>query len=85
MDRFLLEIVTPRGLFLSEEVEEFVAPGIEGEFGVLPGHAYFMTSLKAGELHYKKDGRTFSMAANGGYAQVLPDKVIVLTEGIERK
>ena len=49
-DTFLLEIVTPSRLFLSEQVEEMTAPGSEGEFGVLAGHAPFLTTLNPGEL-----------------------------------
>ena len=52
-DTFLLEIVTPTQLVLSKQVEEMTAPGSEGEFGVLTGHAPLLTILKPGKLNYK--------------------------------
>ena len=49
-EKVFLEVVTPERLVISEEVDEVVLPGIEGEFGVLPGHIPFLTSLKVGEM-----------------------------------
>jgi len=79
-DTFLLEIVTPYKLILSEQVEEMTAPGSEGEFGVLAGHAAFLATLKAGELTYKtgKDAKRFTI--DSGYAEVGPTKVTILAE-----
>ena len=51
---FLLEIVTPQRLLLSEEVSEVIAPGSQGYFGVLPGHIPFVSNLTIGELTYRK-------------------------------
>ena len=48
--KILLEVVTPEKLLLSQEVDEVIAPGSEGEFGVLPGHCHFLSSLRIGEL-----------------------------------
>jgi len=56
-NKLTLEIVTPYGLILSEEVDEITAVGTEGEFGVLPGHVPFITTLKIGILSYKKEMR----------------------------
>jgi F-type H+-transporting ATPase subunit epsilon len=79
-----LEIATPARLLASEEVDEVVAPGVEGYFGVLPGHAPFLTTLGAGELMYRQNGREHRLAVSGGFAEVRNDKVIVLADAAER-
>ena len=53
-DKLTLDIVTPYGHVFTDEVDELIAMGSEGEFGVLPGHAPFLTTLKIGMLTYKK-------------------------------
>jgi F-type H+-transporting ATPase subunit epsilon len=83
-DKLLLEIVTPYRLVMSEEVDEVVAPGLEGEFGVLPGHTPFLTILKLGEMSYRKGSDKWYLVLNWGYAEVGHDKVIILAEGCER-
>jgi len=83
MAALLLEVVTPERLVLSQEVEEVVAPGREGQFGVLPGHRPFFTILTIGELMYRVKGKEHYMALSGGFAEVLPDRVIVLAETAE--
>jgi F-type H+-transporting ATPase subunit epsilon len=83
-EKLKVELVTPYKKVLSEEVDEITATGALGEFGVLPGHAPFLTSLKIGELAYKKDGALFHMALNWGYFEVENDKVTVLVETAER-
>ncbi len=81
---FMLEVVTPQRLIISEEVEELVAPGQEGSFGVWPGHTPFMTTLKIGELSYKKGQQERFLTVSCGYAEVRPDKAIILVETAER-
>ena len=83
-EKLKVELVTPYKKVLSEEVDEITATGALGEFGVLPGHAPFLTSLKIGELAYKKDGAVFHMALNWGYFEVENDKVTVLVETAEK-
>ncbi|MBI5683119.1 MAG: F0F1 ATP synthase subunit epsilon [Deltaproteobacteria bacterium] len=83
-DTFLLEIVTPYNLLLSEEVEHVTAPGIEGEFGVLKGHAPFLTALKPGELTYGKGNSNSTIVVSWGYAEVSADKVTILAETAEK-
>ena len=81
-----LEVVTPQNAIVSEEVQIVVAPGSEGEFGALKGHTTFLTSLKVGTLRYKDaNGKERSLFINGGFAEVLPDKVTILAESAERK
>jgi F-type H+-transporting ATPase subunit epsilon len=84
-DTFLLEIVTPRRLAISEPVDEATFPGIEGEFGVLPGHTPFLTQLKIGVLHFRKGNYVEYLAVNRGFVEVTPRKVTVLTETAELK
>ncbi len=81
---FLLDVVTPQRLLVHEEVEELVAPGSEGYFGVLPGHTPFMTTLKVGELTYRKGREEHHLAVAWGYAEVQPEKVVILAEIAER-
>ncbi|HLC15507.1 MAG TPA: F0F1 ATP synthase subunit epsilon [Thermodesulfovibrionia bacterium] len=79
-----LEIVTPTGPLLSEDVDEVVAPGTEGEFGVLPGHIPFITLLDVGECVYKKDGKPYPIFINSGYAEISNDRVTILAESAEK-
>lgn len=83
MSEILLEIVTPYKRVLSEQVEYVTAPGVGGEFGVLPGHTIFLTSLKSGEASFKKDGKTTRLAVGRGYADVSPDKTTLLVDCAE--
>src|SRR5512137_2025214 len=78
------ELVTPQRKVVSEEVDEITATGTLGEFGVLPGHAPFLTSLKIGELSYKSGGISHHLAVNWGYFEIEDDKVTVLVETAER-
>ena len=75
-----LDIVTPEKLAYSDEVDEVVVPGSEGELGVLPHHAPLISTLGAGELRLKKGGVEESFAIVGGFLQVLPDRVVVMAE-----
>ncbi|GAB7025683.1 F0F1 ATP synthase subunit epsilon [Geotalea toluenoxydans] len=83
-EKLKVELVTPYKKVLTEEVDEITATGALGEFGVLPGHAPFLTSLKIGELSYKKDGVISHLALNWGYFEVENDKVTVLVETAEK-
>jgi len=82
-EKMKLEIVTPYKKVVDAEVEEVTATGKLGEFGVLPGHAPFLTSLNIGELAYKFDGKVEHMALNWGYFEIKDDKIIVLVETAE--
>lgn len=82
-DRLKLDIITPTRTLVSDEVDEVTAPGSEGEFGVLPGHAPFLTTLQAGELSYRKGAETRYFAIIWGFADVHGDKVVVLAEKAE--
>jgi len=82
-EKMKLEIVTPYSKVVDIEVDEVTATGKIGEFGVLPGHAPFLTSLRIGELVYKTNGLTEHMALNWGYFEIKDDKIIVLVETAE--
>lgn len=79
-----LEIVTPDRNLLSEEVEYVGAPGVSGEFGVLPSHIPFLSALSIGSLMYKKDGKRYYVFVTGGFVEVTPTKVSVLAEVAEK-
>ena len=82
-DRLTLEIATPTRLVVSEQVDEVVAPGVEGYFGVLPGHAPFLTTLGVGELTYRTGREEFHLAVADGFCEVRNDKVIILADTAE--
>ena len=82
--KLLLEIVTPQGLVFSEEVDEVTATGTEGEFGILPGHVPFVTTLKIGMLTCKSGNETKIFFVNWGYAEAGGDKVMVLADSAEK-
>ena len=75
-----LEIVTPEKKIFSDTVDDVYLPGTEGEMGVLELHAALVTSLKAGELRYRKDGEVHELAIGNGFAEVTQHKVSVLTD-----
>jgi F-type H+-transporting ATPase subunit epsilon len=79
-DRFQLRIVTPRQAVLDEEVREVTAPGSLGEFGVLPDHITFLTSLEMGALRYRTDGEAQRLAIRGGFAEVADNVMTVLVD-----
>lgn len=82
-DKIELEVITPSRLAVSEQVDEVVAPGELGEFGVLPGHVPFITLLMPGELRFIKGGSETKMIVWGGLAEVRDDRVTVLTDNVE--
>ena len=81
--KILLEVVTPQRMVFREEVDEVTAPGLEGEFGVLPGHIPFITTLKIGVIMYRQGSVKRYMAVIWGFAEVLPDKVTILSESAQ--
>ncbi|MBI4246842.1 MAG: F0F1 ATP synthase subunit epsilon [Candidatus Rokubacteria bacterium] len=83
-DRLTLEIATPMRLAVAETVDEVVVPGIQGYFGVLPGHAPLLTTLGIGEVMYRVGRDEHYLAVSGGFAEVRNDKVIVLADSAER-
>jgi F-type H+-transporting ATPase subunit epsilon len=79
-----LEIVTAERVVFSEDVDVVIAPGIEGQLGLLPHHAPLMTTLEPGELLVRKGKEEFSLAITGGFVEVRPDRIIILADAAER-
>jgi len=78
------EIVTAERVVYSEEVDTVIAPGSQGELGILPSHAPLLTTLKPGMLMVRHGGEEQAMFVNGGFLEVMQDKVIVLADVAER-
>ena len=78
-EKLKLEMVTPYGTVLSEEVDDVVAPGVMGEFGILPGHRAMLALLDIGVFSYLKNGKRSYVAINWGYV----DRVTVMVETAE--
>ena len=78
-----LEVVTPRGAVLSEDVDIVTAPGYGGEFGVLANHAPFLSTIKIGVLSYKKSGTEDQLMISGGFCKVSDNKITFLVESAE--
>ena len=82
--RVRFELATPNRLVVSEDVDEVVAPGLQGYFGVLPGHVPFLTSLQSGEVSFRIGRTEHYLAVSGGFAEVQGDRVTILAEHAER-
>ena len=83
-DKLHLEVVTPKGAVVSEDVDIVTAPGYAGEFGVLANHAPFLSTIKIGSLAYKKDGLEELLMISGGFCEVSSNKITFLVESAER-
>jgi len=79
-----LDVVTAERVVYSDDVDIVIAPGIEGQLGILPQHSPLMTMLQPGELIAKKGNEEFNLAVSGGFLEVRPDRVIVLADSAER-
>ncbi|MEE9398944.1 MAG: F0F1 ATP synthase subunit epsilon [Dehalococcoidales bacterium] len=84
MSSIRLEIVTVERMVYSEEVDVVVAPGVEGQLGILPHHTPLMTTLQPGELRIKKGAEELVLAISGGFLEIRPDKVVILADAAER-
>jgi F-type H+-transporting ATPase subunit epsilon len=84
MPSLKIDIVTAERVVYTAEADIVIAPGVEGQLGILPHHAPLMTILQAGELVVRKGGEEESLAISGGFLEVRPDRVIVLADQAER-
>jgi F-type H+-transporting ATPase subunit epsilon len=75
-----LKVVTPRRLLAEADVEAVFLPALEGQIGVFPGHRPLFVGLGRGTLTYREAGGEESFRIAGGYAQVQPERVVVMTE-----
>ena len=82
-DSINLRVITPLELVVDEQVDEVVAPGDLGEFGILPGHVPFVSTLSPGLLKFKQGSSTKSLIIHGGLAEVSSDNVRILTDVAE--
>ena len=83
-EKIKLEVVTPKGAIVNENVDIVTAPGFAGEFGVLANHAPFLSTIKVGTLNYKKDGNEVELMISGGFCEVSNNKITFLVESAER-
>ena len=81
--KITLHIVSPDHS-MSYEVDEVSLPGVEGDFGVLPGHTPFFTALRTGAMWYRQGAERHSLLVSIGFVEVLPDKVSILAQVAER-
>ncbi len=79
-----LDIVTAERAVYSDDVDMVIAPGVEGQLGILPHHTPLMTMLQPGELIAKKGSDEFSLVVSGGFLEVRPDRVIILADTAEK-
>jgi F-type H+-transporting ATPase subunit epsilon len=84
MDKLRLEVVTPARVVLEKDVDSVVAPGSEGEFGVLPGHVSFLSGIVPGELRYTAGSEKEVLSVTAGFAEVFKNKVSILVDAAER-
>ena len=81
-----IQIVTPDKVVIDDNASIVMAPGSDGEFGVLNGHTPFLTALQVGTIHYRDESnKERYVFVNGGFAEALPDKVTILAESAERR
>jgi len=83
-EKLELEVVTPDRLVAKETVDIVMAVGALGEFGILPNHIPFLTTLQPGELRYRKGSQLEYLAVTGGFAEVSNNKVTILGLAAER-
>jgi len=84
MAKLQVEVVTAEGRVVSQEADFVLAPGIDGDLGVLPRHIPLLTPLRTGELMVRNDGHDEHLFVAGGFLEVLPDKVVILADVAER-
>lgn len=75
-----LTVVTRERRIVDVQVDEVILPGLDGEIGVLPGHTPLLASLRIGQLRYRAGNTVTRLVISWGFAEVLPDRVIVLAE-----
>ena len=84
MGKLNLEVVTPEKVLVSQAVDMVVAPGTEGEFGVLPGHVHFLSGIVPGELRYTVGAEKEMLAVTTGFTEVSNDRVSILVDAAEK-
>jgi F-type H+-transporting ATPase subunit epsilon len=82
-EKLLLEIVTPKGVVLSERVNIVTAPGYGGVFGALANHAPMLSTIKIGVLSYRKEDQESLVMVGGGFCEISKNKATFLMESAE--
>jgi len=82
-EKLHLEIITPDSVLLTEDVETFEAPGVDGEFQILPGHTPYLTSLRIGQVNYSIEGNKKYISISGGFCEVQADRTVILAHTAE--
>lgn len=85
MAKISFDLVSPENLIFNDEVGMIIVPGKDGDLGVLPGHSKVMSSLRPGRIMVYGEGKNLlkSFFVSGGFAEVNPEKCIVLAESVE--
>lgn len=83
MSKLILEIISLDKQVFNDEVDSVVLPTEEGEIGILPKHVHLVTSLAPGEIKIRQGNEETVLACSGGFAQINPDKAIVLADAAE--
>lgn len=83
-EKISLEVLTPERLVVRDSVDEVIIPGLDGELGVLPNHTPLISQLKTGVLSYKAGNERHQLHVSGGFVEVLPDRISVLSDVAER-
>ncbi len=85
MDKtFYLEIITPEKQFYVGPASSLVMPALDGEYGVQPGHEPIVTAIEPGLVRFQADGAWNEVVVSDGFAEVMPDYVILLVSSAER-
>ena len=84
MSHLTIELVTPDHSVVHEEMDEVQIPGAQGYLGVLPGHTPLLTTLQVGELWFRQGEEKVFVSVAFGFAEILPDRVIILAQLAER-
>jgi F-type H+-transporting ATPase subunit epsilon len=84
MADFKLEVVSPEGSVLSEDVQFVILPAVDGEIGIMANHSLLISQLKIGLIRYTKDGKVHKIATSGGYVEVADNRVVILADTAER-
>jgi len=84
LPKLKFEIVTAERVVYSDDVDIVIAPGVEGQLGILPSHAPLLTTLQPGELVVRKDGEETAMFVSGGFLEIMQNRVTVLADVAER-
>jgi len=84
LPKLKFDIVTAERMVYSDDVDVVIAPGVEGQLGILPNHASLLTMLQPGELVVRKEGEETEMFVSGGFLEVMQNRVTLLADVAER-